>query len=449
MDTNKMVDWIPYVSGAFGIIAVLIWFFVLAYIYYKTKIWEFFWPFRIHTRHNRFAFPSAIVIAFLLIMLSLIIANIFLKGDDKSNLITSPGLIAAVAGVIFTIWTFLTTLIIRSQQQESISDIPQLLDSLIDTLGKKHLLATSERVGARKSTKRNNGNSELANHSIYIMDYAPGIGIMSQDNRYSAFVAELTDACKLPNIEVHAVFFPKDKIRTFHESMGAKEEKIDSVITTVNELDQNSNNAVWASSDIGELHVFIIDKIAFQYIVIPKEDQKSSQAFGFKTEDVFVIEYLKDTVKSCMRKSITPKAKKEDHDILLTFNPQDNIKCVHIQLCDDPTFPERGIKKIPPIDWSLGEQKNGKHNIFIVQSLEKSKRNMATNNGLPNNGKQKEIFTITDDIIADVADNIDSLKYMRARLEKSETGTKSPFSYSVKVEDTANSVGDERIAQIV
>ena len=188
-----------------------------------------------------------------------------------------------------------------------------------------------------------------------MLDYAPGLGIRLPDDKKKKFKAlrqRLYGVCDREDINFLAVFSSEAEIKAFHDAMKATNEEIQEVNQVISEIDRRAG-CIWRSPDIGPLHVIVLDKIVFQYIVIPGD--KMSDTIAIKTEDAFLADFLRKTVKSSIEQAVTPRAKRAaGNKIDLDFKPQDNIEHVEIYLREDDNFPSEPGTPTGRLPWPAG-----------------------------------------------------------------------------------------------
>lgn len=289
------------------------------------RLRNFFWPFHIHSRYRSWALRGAVVAATFIISASLLAAFLLLRGSEasRSSLVASGGVLAALIAAFFTVWTFLTTRIIRAQNEQQIADIPQLLNEVNDVLREKLKAGIDD-------------HSSNVEHIFYMMDYAPAIGIRAAPNEHEQFKTYLGHVCASPNFRVATVYYTENEVARYHRQMKAPPEEIRIVENQIAIID--NAKSVWRTGDIGPLHVIIIDDVAFEYIVIPELYGSRSKAVGIRTEDAFLVSFLKETVESCIRKAITPEAEWEGELLVLQFFEQERIDKVLVYAREDELF---------------------------------------------------------------------------------------------------------------
>jgi hypothetical protein len=259
----------------------------------------------------------------------MIVAFFFLHPTDtySDSLITSSGFIYSITAAIFTVWAFLNTMILRSSQEERIVDIPHLL--------------VEATAAINKTVKDLRDNKDV--RCFYMLDYAPGIGIRyatAEDDRFRNALESLFRDPGASGIRVEAVFYTDEFVESFHRNIGATDREITIVKDTIYDLDNpvHSKGAIWTSTNIGALHCMLVDNIVFQYIVIPEQNGTKSKAIGVRSEDVFLISFLKEMVEGTIRTIITPKCRLQEPDFILDLPSQPNISKVSIYLSFNEKF---------------------------------------------------------------------------------------------------------------
>jgi hypothetical protein len=148
---------------------------------------------------------------------------------------------------------------------------------------------------------------------------------------------------------VRIICYPNDLIDKFHQHLKVPS---DLIIRNGNTISQEVNNlinvidgkrsgdltpdAVWRSNKIGPLHLIVTPDIVYQYVVMPEFNGTKNKIIGFKSEDAFVIEFLKQTYFDYESDAVTPICERLDKNkIKLIFDPfQENIKQMEIYLSE-------------------------------------------------------------------------------------------------------------------
>ena len=100
---------------------------------------------------------------------------------------------------------------------------------------------------------------------------------------------------------------------------------------------------VWRSPGVGPLHVIIIGNIAFQYIILPTGGDQS-RTVGMRTEDAFLVAFLKDTVITTIRKAVTPSITRTGDMLMLQFARQPGVVEARIYALRDDKFPAQPVE---------------------------------------------------------------------------------------------------------
>jgi hypothetical protein len=332
-NTLTFIDFFCYSSNTVVliIIGVLLIFAASIYLYgvQKTR-WSWLWFIYISNIHRKQDWLGAVFWTSCVIALSMLIASFIMFKANKNeidSLVSSPGIAAAFLAAFFTIWTLITARITKTQQEQQLASTEDMLESV-----------TLELAKVNSSCADLNDNSE---HKIYFMDYSPSIGIAASPDQYELMSRNLEFACNHPQVKANFVFYPKDKVKKFHQTMDIKQRLKDNIPKIITNYDEAQG--VWCSSDIGQLHIIIINQVAYQYIVIPVENQTKSRSIGMKTEDAFVVRFLKDTVDTCIKKALTPEVKVIQNTVVddvleLKFSTQENISKIHIDFSTNNEF---------------------------------------------------------------------------------------------------------------
>jgi hypothetical protein len=305
------------------------------------------WPFLIHRRFQRWVPWGAFFWSFSLLPISTFLLYEILKPQFNINqLLTSPGIFYASIALFLSIYTFLNTLIINRRQREEIGSFSQLLDDLIGKFNEWKNLTSEEK---RKKF-------------LYMVAYAPAIGSISEPEKYSQFALDFHPVTHGP-IQVKVVCYPNDLIYDFHKKLGVLPTKIISEGRTIQqEVDrmisdlQGERNgvpdAVWRSNKIGPLQLIVTPDVAYQFVVIPEFNGTKNKIMGFRSEDVSVIEFLKQTYFDFESEAITPTCRRiGPEQISLSFNPpQENIKQIDVYISESEQVNVDKIAK--PITYS-------------------------------------------------------------------------------------------------
>lgn len=257
--------------------------------------------------------------------------------NDKTDIIASPGFFYAMIALWFAVFTFLNTLFLVAAHQLKIASFEHLLEELelIFTRWEHEYTATD--VSKQLTFKR----------ALQIVDYTPLIGSVTLGETnpiYLRFRERLERIAREKKYELRVVCYDDDDIKQFHEGLAAPSELTRSVTTTIAKLestvvattppnvDYHPNIAVWRSNKIGSSHIIIAGDTAFQFIVKPTRDGEVNEIMGTKTQDVFMLDFLKKTYDDHESDAIYPKCDYRDtQSIVLKIDRQTNIDKVTIK----------------------------------------------------------------------------------------------------------------------
>lgn len=253
---------------------------------------------------------------------SMFVASWIFKRTETTDIISSPGFIYAVVALWFVWWTFLNTLVLIKQQNQKISGFKLFLSEV------KSILENWQHNANGKKTKE-----------LFLVDYSPFIGNITIPNtqEYKQFKEELEGIANkdTSNIELRIICFNTIKTTEYFERMNCNDDNTETDILNLEvHTRENKNIAIWRTSEISPFHFIIAENIGYQYTIKPTRNGGINELMGSHTEDVFMIEFLKETYREMESIIATPDKHfdySNDDFILLHFlEPQINIKEVNI-----------------------------------------------------------------------------------------------------------------------
>ena len=311
MTAAEMIGW---VMVGLVVLAVSVW------LVYAWKVGRWRWIQQTHTRYRNHSFAAAIVLGACFTLFALAVAwwmTTHVRAQTEA-LISSPGgVVAALLGAIVTVWTLITTLAVRTHQEQRIADVPSLLKRANDVFEELEIANAKQKDLNREATE------------IYVMDYDPGIGIHSAPKEHERFGEYLKVAAGTKLCSVHAVFATQSDVDDFHRILKTPQALLGTINAVMKRIVDAEWSFVYRSADVGALHIIIIGDVAFQYIILPTPGEKS-RTVGIETHDVQLVEFLRETVQSSIRKAVTPALTVTATDVTFSFQQHPNVTRVNV-----------------------------------------------------------------------------------------------------------------------
>ena len=256
---------------------------------------------------------------------SMTLALFFFNRADETDIVSSPGFLYAGVALWVALWGFLNTIVIISFNKQKIASFRSFLGQVSTIL---------------IDWKYAHDNGRPENKKFYLVDYTPLIGSVSvpNSNEYKLFKTKLLEIADDEEIqtELRIICFEKTKIEEYHKRMNAPASLNDEVESYLRMLEShnglfNKNVSIWRTSEVSPFHFLIADK-GFEYIIKPESDTKN-ELMGSRTEDVFMLEFLRKTYEEFESMILTPKATLDANQkkIVLKFKPgQDNVAQLYL-----------------------------------------------------------------------------------------------------------------------
>lgn len=176
-------------------------------------------------------------------------------------------------------------------------------------------------------------------YTVYIYDYHPLIGNYSSREKYKEYKAALNNILDIGNIKVNLITNHEDALDNFFKKLSIDDDHIilensfeaSDFIKSVENLSKSA--LIWKGLSIAQFHFVIIEDEAFQYVVLPQKikGENRNSLFGLKSEDPFTINYLQNSFKEKMAKTISPVKFLFKHGYFeIYFEPQSNIESIQL-----------------------------------------------------------------------------------------------------------------------
>ncbi len=269
------------------------------------------------------------------------------------KLLLSPGFLYYPLALVFAVFTFLNTLILRRVEEERIGSFADLLVALTDEL-----------------RRINESQQHREEEFFYMVDYTPAVGSISlrgvqgQETvqpilyrNYETLLKTVSDT----EARVEIVCLTATGVAQFHRDLRAPDQLNQSVEDLIRNIEQITTadshtpgtglDAVWRTTNIGPSHIVVTPRVAFQYVVVPELNGARNRVFGLRTEDKFLIEFLRRTFEDYVRRSITPAPVIDGGAVRLRFEPQCGIAKVRVFLSQTETFSPDPTKPYHEFCW--------------------------------------------------------------------------------------------------
>lgn len=307
---------------------------------------------------HRFKGHSALICLFYAFCLtsSLLILEVFHMSKTTFSSWTSNGKLYSTLGIFLTLflgaWGVVVSYNVLKQQKTQLVGFDEFLVELRDALFQLEAKANSSRM-------KNDRKFE-----VYLYDYHPLVGIFSSHNRYREYRDALDRITLCPNIDIILLTYHEDCLSSFFKRLGIDADNLIvknsyEAISYIKGFESKRSTSgrygclsLWRSNFVSEYHFVIIDDTAFQYVVLPDgvgSPNPRNTVRGTKSEDPFVVNYLKSTFFSKLQGvvSYTNIAFEESEDggrYRFTFEPQSNVDGVNVQFGDQILNKTDGIR---------------------------------------------------------------------------------------------------------
>jgi enamine deaminase RidA (YjgF/YER057c/UK114 family) len=236
------------------------------------------------------------------------------------------------ATLMVGIWALIISYNILHKQQQYILGFENFLEEII--------------VALKILSNEGEPTKEIIKHEVYIYDYYPLIGNVSSPGKFELYKEALDEVRRRKDINLQVISYHEECLKPFFDKLSISDET--EIITITEDVRDylihfelgegnriHKHTSVWKTNEIGPFHFIIIDKLAYQYGVIPRENAPDTRhnIYGTKTEDIFTIDYLKQTFFDNKRNLLHPvdiKYSQKEDTFCFKFVGQSHISKIEL-----------------------------------------------------------------------------------------------------------------------